>query len=125
MIIKCPNCEGDGHISVWDVFPVSHKKIECGWCKGSKVVEHTAWFEYQPHRQRPKLMLDVRLREGREVTRCWPNALAFHPMFGTPAGVSGKLSDHRVTHVRISDPDEDWNTDILEEYKVESKTGQS
>lgn len=119
MIIKCPNCEGHGHIDVWDVFPTTMKPIECGWCKGAKVIDHLQWFDYQPHRQRPKMMLDVRLRDGKEVNKCWPNALTFNPMFGIPDGVNGKLSDHRVTHVRISD-DQDWNGDLLEEWKVDA-----
>lgn len=93
-MIQCPNCEGKGFKVLWDDFPKTTKKIDCGWCLGNKTVDAQTWIPYHPHRQRPKKYLDISLKNGSIVTRRYPN--------GTHIG---GYDDDDIEAVRISKKD--------------------
>lgn len=110
MIINCPNCEGKGHLIVWDfekpavppaIFATKH--IDCGWCQGAKQIDDKTWIDYQPHRQRPKEILDIMLRDGDIVEGCYPNADSWNPLVkaGNPKNF-GPIKDYRVIKVKMS-----------------------
>lgn len=61
------------------------------------------WTEYQPHREREKELYDIRLRDGTELMRCYPNGNAWNAnMYGEAPG-HDCVADYRVTHIRLSE----------------------
>lgn len=106
MKTKCPNCEGRGQLvsgPAWlGSLSVMH---QCGWCNGAKEIEQGAWIPYQPHRQRPKEFLDIKLDDGTVIVGCWPNADKFNLMMKQAKGtrVPGEITDQMVAFVRIAE----------------------
>lgn len=93
-MIPCPNCKGLGNKSVWVEIGKSTRRIDCGWCRGERVIDPEAWIPYHPHRQRPKKYLDIKLKTGNIVVSQYPNGVHI-----------GGFGDNDVEFVRLSKKD--------------------
>lgn len=61
------------------------------------------WIEYQPKREREKELYDIRLRDGTELERCYPNGISWNAnLFGNNPKHE-RIADYRVTHIRLSE----------------------
>lgn len=65
------------------------------------------WIEFDPTRGYQKQMQDIRLKNGDEVMKCWPNAMVWVTMLpGKYYNTDIPVQD--ATHVRLTH-DENWN----------------
>lgn len=58
------------------------------------------WFPYPGHYE--KVFFDIRLKDGRTICNCWPNAGVFHSM----AGDGVYVDEQYVTHYRYHKDEE-------------------
>lgn len=65
------------------------------------------WIEFDPSRGYQKQMQDIRLKNGDEVMKCWPNAMVWVTMLpGKYYNIDIPVQD--ASHVRLTH-DENWN----------------
>jgi hypothetical protein len=63
--------------------------------------EEPGWFPYPGHYE--KVFYDIRLKDGRVMCNCWPNAGQFHSVSGDGAYVDEKY----VTHYRFHEDEKE------------------
>lgn len=62
------------------------------------------WIEYQPQREREKLLYDIELRDGTILTQCYPNGISWNAnIFGQNPTVNRSIEDYRVVRIRLSE----------------------